>query len=54
MILAVKCLKFKVPIYPACSGEMPKIKENAVQLLAGAMSSDLAGKTRFLRLEYGY
>ena len=47
MILAVECLKFKVP-------KMPKVKENAVQLLAGTMSSDLAGKTRFLRLEYGY
>jgi len=32
---------------------MPKVKKNAVQLLAGGISSDLAGKTRFLRVKYG-
>jgi len=47
VVLAVKCLKFEV-------SKMPKVKENAVQLLAGSIFSDLAGKTRFLRLEYGY
>lgn len=30
-----------------------KVKENTVQLLAEAIFSDLAKKTRFLRLEYG-
>ncbi len=46
MALAIKCLKFEVP-------KMPKVKENTVQLLAGSIFSDLAKKTRFLRLEYG-
>jgi len=30
-----------------------RVKENTVQLLAGAIFSDLAKKIRFLRLEYG-
>ena len=42
-----KCLKYiKVP-------KMPKVKENRVQLLAEAIFSDLAKKTKFIRLEYG-
>lgn len=32
---------------------VPKVKENTVQPLAGAIFSDLAKETRFLRLEYG-
>ena len=43
----MKCLKFEMP-------KMPKVKENTVHLLAGAIFSDLAHKTRFLRYEYGY